>query len=67
MLMRKITCPFCDRRHVIAAHLNVLCSCGAKYYIHNGEFWDRKDGNVVKQVPYRLFDSTVTSKGEKYE
>lgn len=56
MLMREIRCPFCKRLNVTRALLNVLCPCGAKYYIHNGEFWDRKDGTIVKDAPSRLFN-----------
>lgn len=56
MLMREIRCPFCT--HIIVTHacVNALCLCGAKYYIHNGEFWDRKDGKIVKGVSFRLFN-----------
>lgn len=58
MLMREIKCPFCDCTNIIAAHLNVLCPCGAKYYIHNNEFWERKiGGKIVKGVPFTIFNA----------
>lgn len=57
MLMREIKCPFCGCLHIKPACINVLCSCGAKYYIHNGEFWERKpSGKIVKDAPFRIFD-----------
>lgn len=37
----KIKCPYCGRTHYVAPHLNVICPCGAKYYIHLREWWSR--------------------------
>ena len=54
-LMRIITCPFCGKEHVSSAYVNVICPCGAKYYIHNNEFWDRK-GTIVKNVESQLLE-----------
>ena len=42
------TCPFCKRAHVTPIWLNVICSCGAKFYIHTNEWWDRKTGKIIK-------------------
>lgn len=54
MLMRKITCPFCRHQIIARAHVNVLCPCGAKYYIYTKEFWDRKDGKIVENPEFEL-------------
>ena len=56
MVMREIVCPFCGCKNVASKNVNVICTCGAKYYIHNGEFWNRKNGNIVKNAPYRLIE-----------
>lgn len=37
-------CPFCGKWHIQSMHLNIICPCGAKYYIHTGEWLDRKGG-----------------------
>lgn len=43
------TCPFCGNVNVTRPHINVICPCGAKFYIHTQEWWDRKTGTVVKE------------------
>lgn len=53
-MVRIITCPFCGKENVARAHLNVICSCGAKFYISNNEFWDRKTGKIVKNPRFEL-------------
>lgn len=47
--MQLLTCPFCKRKHFTRPHLNVLCHCGAKFYIHNGLWLNRKTGEEVKE------------------
>lgn len=60
MLMLEIKCPFCGRINVNRAHINILCPCGAKYYIHNNEFWERKPGGkIVKEVPFMIFNAQI--------
>jgi hypothetical protein len=51
---RVITCPFCNRVNTANVCVNVICSCGAKFYIRTKEWWDRKDGRIVKNWPYEL-------------
>lgn len=64
MLMRQIKCPFCECVNVVSAHINVLCPCGAKYYIHNDEFWNRKEPyKIMKKVPFRIFDTEEEQNG----
>lgn len=46
---RTTTCPFCGNVQTTRYWLNVLCPCGAKFYIHNREWWDRKTGAVKKE------------------
>ena len=46
---RESTCPFCGKEHVTAQWLNVICSCGAKFYINTHEWWDRKTGRIIKE------------------
>ena len=58
-LTRLIVCPFCKRQNVANAWVNVLCPCGAKFYIHNNEFWDRKDGRIVKNPPFELVEKEM--------
>jgi hypothetical protein len=55
-MFRVITCPFCLKQNVARAHLNVICSCGAKFYIFNNEFWDRKTGKIVKNPRFELLE-----------
>ena len=55
-LVRIIDCPFCSQQNVARAYINVLCRCGAKFYIHNNEFWDRKTGKIVKNPRFELVE-----------
>lgn len=48
MKNRIVTCPFCKRYHMVPYYLNVICSCGAKYYINTREWLDRRTGKIVK-------------------
>lgn len=49
-LTSRITiCPFYGNVQATRPWLNVLCPCGAKFYIHNREWWDRKTGKVIKE------------------
>ena len=45
---RKSTCPFCGNEHVTAQWLNVLCECGAKFYVNTHEWMDRKTGKIIR-------------------
>ena len=67
MKMRVINCPFCGTQNISRYHLNVLCSCGAKYYIHNGEWWDRKNGNVVRTRPPKCTECARCTYVYEYE
>lgn len=55
-IMRVIECPFCGHKNVARSWLNVLCPCGAKYYISDNTFWDRKYGKIVKNPPFELVE-----------
>lgn len=37
-------CPFCGYDHEVKPHLNIICQCGGKYYIHTNEWWNRRTG-----------------------
>ena len=37
-------CPFCGTDHEVKPHLNIICGCGGKYYIHTNEWWNRRTG-----------------------
>lgn len=54
--VRVITCPFCLKQCVANRHINVICECGAKYYINTHEFWDRKNGKIVRNIPFELVE-----------
>lgn len=41
-------CPFCKKYHRTPRYLNVICSCGAKFYVNNGQWLDRKTGKSVQ-------------------
>lgn len=57
-LIRVIICPFCKHQNYTLFHLNVLCSCGAKYYIHSGVFMNRNTGDIVRNLPFELKEVT---------
>lgn len=57
-IKRVIECPFCGHKNVVRPHINVLCPCGAKYYISDNTFWDRKYGKIVKNPPFELVEDT---------
>lgn len=46
---RIVKCPFCGTKHATRPWLNVLCPCGAKYYVRDREWWDRVTGKIVKE------------------
>ena len=48
-------CPFCGTEHDVKPHLNIICLCGAKYYIHTKEWWNRATGEKVSQRVYEGF------------
>jgi len=48
-------CPFCGSKHDEKPHLNIICSCGAKYYIHTQEWWSRTTGEKMSQRVYEEF------------
>ena len=50
---RLTVCPFCKKVHKTPFWLNVLCNCGAKYYINTNEWWDRKTGKIVKGTDWK--------------
>lgn len=50
--MRFTKCPYCGRWHPVRAWANILCPCGAKYYIHTREWWDRTRLNSKKEDTY---------------
>lgn len=54
--VRVISCPFCYKQHVANRHINVICGCGAKYYVNTNEFWDRKTGKIVKNPKFVLLE-----------
>ena len=41
-------CPFCGTEHEVKPHLNIICGCGGKYYIHLGEWFNRTTGQKIK-------------------
>lgn len=44
-----VVCPFCSTVHQRSSlYLNIICSCGGKYYPCNGEWINRKTGERVK-------------------
>lgn len=45
---RESTCPFCGKEHVTAQWLNVICPCGAKFYVNTHEWLDRNTGRIIK-------------------
>ena len=47
MESRLVRCPFCGRTHVLRPWLNLVCPCGAKYYIHNKEWWERHGAHRI--------------------
>ena len=48
-------CPFCGTSHDVKPHLNIICPCGAKYYINTKEWWDRTTGEKMSQCVYDGF------------
>lgn len=46
-------CPFCGKEHEQRAWLNIICDCGAKYYLIWNVWIDRKTGErkFGKQPP----------------
>lgn len=40
--MKLVNCPFCWRSHLAYDHMNVLCPCGAKYYVATKEWRERR-------------------------
>lgn len=43
-------CPFCGTEHTLIPHLNIICGCGGKYYIHTGEWLNRTTGENVFRI-----------------
>ena len=66
-MMRDVTCPFCGERNLARWHLNVLCTCGAKFYIHTYEWWDRKSGKRIKATPTTCGDCACCTYLHEYE
>ena len=48
IVYRESTCPFCGKKHITHTWLNVICPCGAKFYIHTHEWLNRKTGEKIK-------------------
>lgn len=44
-----LTCPFCKRTHFTRPYLNVICSCGAKFYILSGMWLNRNTGEKAME------------------
>ena len=65
--MRIIRCPFCNEQNIARWNINVLCSCGAKFYIHNYEWWDRKNGKVLKVTAPKCTDCARCTYVHEYE
>lgn len=40
-------CPFCGAIHIWRPHLNIICQCGAKYYIHLNTWLNRNTGESM--------------------
>lgn len=47
----KITCPFCGKEHKQRSHINVICSCGAKFYYRDLLWLNRKNGKTKLGEP----------------
>lgn len=47
--MRFKKCPFCGRGHFVKSYMNVICSCGAKYYFSTDDWLDRTRTNSRKE------------------
>lgn len=45
--MEHKTCPFCGVVHEFKPWLNIICTCGAKYYFMDKLWLDRKTGEIM--------------------
>lgn len=43
-----ITCPFCGNEHEFKPPVNIICSCGSKFYANTHEWLNRKTGEKLK-------------------
>ena len=45
---RDSVCPFCGKRHITLMYINIICDCGAKFYVRTCEWLNRKTGAGLK-------------------
>lgn len=53
--MELLTCPFCKRKHFTRPYLNILCHCGAKFYMNDRTWLNRKTGEKIKEPRWPRF------------
>ena len=47
------TCPFCSSTCEGGKYINLICKCGAKYYVQSDIWLDRKTGKEIKGDVWR--------------
>ena len=52
-------CPFCHKVHEQRLHINIICSCGAKYYFYCGEWLNRQTGERIRGKIIEIYEKKV--------